>query len=129
MLLTPAYGDQNALSTVSKSWKRAPTSRGDVAVSPYFKVEFGKLYNIPHLKNATFSHKYLVLLVILLHLSHFFVSISVKSMAGFQKVSEDLSPRGGWHYKKIVHMNAGTKVTQFVKTFSISTHMSQQDIP
>ena len=80
----------NALSGVSKTWKRAPTSRGDVAVSPYFKVEFGKLYNIPHLKNATFSHKYLVLLVILLHLSHFFVSISRKSVTSasrsFQKI-------------------------------------------
>ena len=30
----------------SKSLKRAPTSTGSVAVSPYFKVEFGKLYNI-----------------------------------------------------------------------------------
>ena len=49
-------------------------------------------------------------------------------MVGFQKLSEDLSPRGGWHYEKIVHVNAGTKVTQFVKTFSIPTHMTQQDI-
>ena len=30
--------------------------------------------------------------------------------------------------RKIFHMNAGTKVTQFVTTFSVPTHMTQQDI-
>ena len=93
------------------------------------KLHLEKCTIFSHLKNAIFSHKYLVLLIILIHLSYFFVSISVKSMVGFQKVPEDISPRGGLQYEKIVHMNAGTKVTQFVTTFSIPTHMTQQDIP